>query len=348
MEKILKRRRRPARICLLALALVTGPCLAGSDLSASARPSPQLFAPMIVSGGANDGAPSFAPDGRTLLFERTNGRWSAILESRLIHGTWSAPTLAPFSGTKGSDQQPAFSPDGRYVIFVSSRNSQAASGSRGTHVNHLFRVNRMAGGWSPAVELPAQVNISNRVFKPSVAANGDLYFMSSADSNPSPKWRLFVARWSGSGYVKAQPLAFSGPDDGDVDPFVAPDQSFLVFSSNTRSVLKDGHEHLFVVHARGMGWSGADALRYDGDDIGADDGEAQVDPARNWLYFTSSRTLPMSKKRDRTTAEQDLLRMQAWDNGNNNVWRLPMSAMLQQHGAASGRADTASAIAPER
>jgi hypothetical protein len=54
---------------------------------------PQIFAPGVISGTANDGPPAFSPDGNTIFFTRTNGAWGAILESHKINGSWSKPAL---------------------------------------------------------------------------------------------------------------------------------------------------------------------------------------------------------------------------------------------------------------
>ena len=68
-------------------------------------------------------------------------------------------------------------------------------------------------------------------------------------------------------------------------------------------------------------------LRYDGDTQGAADGEANVGPG-GLLYFTSSRTIPIAKNRDRAAMRGDLARMDIWDNGNTNVWTLPLAPYL--------------------
>jgi Tol biopolymer transport system component len=322
-----------------ALASVELMMLATVSMSAEAeapiRATPEIFAPGVISAAATDGAPTFSPDGRTLFFERTNSRWTAILESRRTKEGWTRPVLAPFSG-ETTDQQPALSPDGKYLVFVSARPLPSHDGRPTKFANHLYRVDRTPKGWTTARELPPEVNISNRVFKPSVAANGDLYFMSDIGSGGPPKWRLFQSRRNGETYEPAQALPFSGPDDGDVDPFIAPDQSYLIFSSNTRGAVKDGHEHLFLVLREGNGWSPVRSIRYAGDDWGSDDGEAQVSPDGRWLYFTSSRIVPMARVRDRLTVVKALRLMDIWDNSNSNVWRLPMSAILGIPPSAGG------------
>jgi hypothetical protein len=69
-----------------------------AEVSISFAPTPQVLAPGVVSGPANDGSPAFSPDGNTIFFTRSAANWSAIVESHKIHGQWSHPTLAPFSG----------------------------------------------------------------------------------------------------------------------------------------------------------------------------------------------------------------------------------------------------------
>jgi Tol biopolymer transport system component len=310
--------RRIALLILLAFAPAA---------ARAAPPTPQIFAPGVISGPASDGAPTFAPDGRTLFFERTNNAWAAIVMSRRVGGRWSAPALAPFSGPY-SDQQPALSPDGRYVVFESRRPDPTSPPDKPRMTAHLYRADLNAGRWSEPQALPETVNFARRVFKPSIARNGDLYFMADTGPGGPPQWRLFVSRYAGGRYGKAEPLAFSDGRYGDVDPYIAPDQSFLIFSSKDRPPFDDGHEHLFIVTRQGDAWSPPRAMRYAGDEPGADDGEAQVSPDGRTLYFTSGRLMPVKPPRARAAIARDLARMQTWDNSNNNVWTLPLAPYL--------------------
>jgi hypothetical protein len=66
--------------------------------TAGALPTPELFAPGVISSPANDGSPTFTPDGNTLFFMRSTAGWSVILESHRVNGRWSMPQVAPFSG----------------------------------------------------------------------------------------------------------------------------------------------------------------------------------------------------------------------------------------------------------
>lgn len=313
-------RIRTIGFALCPIWLVPGALCAQAPDSAP-LPRPELFAPGIVSGGANDGAPTFSPDGETLFFERSNGKWAVVLSSKWSGRSWTRPVLAEFSG-EYSDQQPAYAPDGRYLIFVSTRPVKEACTGCATRTSHLYRVDRTARGWSLPRELPKQVNMADRVFKPSIAANGDLVFMANVATQGPAKWRLFRSTFSNGAYSAAEPLPFSGADDSDVDPYVAPDESYIVFSSSHRSGNANGHEHLFLVRRQAAGWSVPKPI-HDAGEGDFDDGEASVSPDGKWLYFTSSRVTNGAVRRDRVGANAALAQMASWDNSNNNVWRIP-------------------------
>ena len=299
-----------------------------AEIQSPTLQTPRVFGPGVISGPSNDGAPTFTPNGRTLLFERSNASWSTILVSHRVGDHWSTPEIAPFAGPS-SDQQPAFSPDGRYLIYASSRArpSSAAPSAPLELVTNLWRVERSSGGWSQPIRLPDEVNISKRVFKPSIAANGDLYFMSDEGTGGgAPKWRLYRAEFAQGGYRRAAPLSFSDGRFPDVDPYVAPDQSYVVFSSKgRRQPQDDDHEHLYIVRRNGVTWGPVMPLRYAGDDRGYDDGEAQVGPDGDTLYFTSGRSEPIHRSRTRAQMLDDFAQLESWDNGNNNVWTLSLA-----------------------
>jgi len=304
-----------------------------ANATAVAAPlTPQLFAPGVISGPSNDGAPTFSPDGRELMFERSSGRRTFLLVAQQRGGQWAEPRLAPFVEAGTSNQQPAFSADGRQVVFVSNtlRGEHEAAGTK--HPAHLVRVQRQGAGWSAPQELPAEVNISPRVFKPSLAANGDIYFMS--DIGPGapqpPQWKLFKARRDGDAWAKAEQVTLPGTSQDDVDPCIAPDQSYLIFSSKGRAPRDDGHEHLFIAWRDGDHWREPVAIRYDGDDWGGDEGEANLGPGGR-LFFMSDRIAPARRQDgERSPPTAAYADMQQWNNGNANVWTLDLAEVLRR------------------
>lgn len=288
-----------------------------SLLLASVLAAAQIFAPGVISGPANDGSPTFTPDGKTLFFTRSGTGAGFILESHRENGGWSAPQIAPFSGV-WNDQHPTMSPDGSYLVFVSTRPVPGVA----QHVAHLWRVDRRGDGWSDPVHLPTEVNIGPRIFAPSIAADGTIYFLSIGAHRT---FQLYSARRAGDGYAPAQPLPFSSPATADVDPEIAPDQSFLIFASSGRRP-GDTNEHLYIARRSGDAWTAPVALRYPGDDDngGSNDNEPNLAPDGRTLYFASDRTLPATLPRTPQRAQDDLARIEAWDNGNTNVWTITL------------------------
>jgi WD40-like Beta Propeller Repeat len=159
-------------------------------------------------------------------------------------------------------------------------------------------------GWSTPMPLPDTVNISKQIYAHSVAANGDIYFMASAEPHgQNPRWRLYRAARMVDGYARAEALPFSDGSSSDVDPYIAPDQSYLVFASGNRRE-PTGHEHLFIAFHRGAEWGPIIPIRYQGDEQAQDDNYPNVSADGKLLYFDSTR------------------------GGITNIWTLPLKFYL--------------------
>jgi Tol biopolymer transport system component len=306
---------------IIAIVMI-GLCAAFARPAAAALPTlaaPQIFAPGTISIGANDGAPTFSPDENRLLFARSAANWGIILESERDHGRWSKPRIAAFSG-RWSDWAPEFSPDGRYLVFVSIR---------ADHHANLWRVDRTAMGWGVPVRLPDTVNRGPSIWKSSVVADGSIYFVSiDAKGNK----RLYSSRYAAGAYQQAQPLSFSDGAHGDVDPEVAPDESFMVFASSGRAA-GTAQDHLFIVFHAGGAWGTPIPIRYAGDDLNgrSTDNEPHLSPDQRTLYFSSDRTVSARFPRTLRQAQHDLEQVAAWGNvGNNNVWSVPLAPLLEK------------------
>ena len=296
--------------------------------------SPRLFGPGVISGPANDAAPAFASDGKTVYFFRSNGSDYDILVSHLNAGRWSKPMIAPFSG-RWRDLEPAMAPDGSYMIFASSR--PAAHGGKQidgswSGQNHpgkggnLWRVDRKGKSWSEPVRLPDSINRSNAVFSPSIAADGTIYYMEA--SGEGNKFRLYCAQFRNGRYETPEPLPFTAGHDGGVDPAVAPDQSFLVFSSVRPPAAAD-QQDLFIAFHKDGEWSEPVHLP---DEINryASIIETHLGSDGHTLYFTSSYVVPAPYPKDAAAAAQGLKEMRDWNNGLGNIWQVDLTPYLRK------------------
>lgn len=292
----------------------------------------EIFAPGVISGPANEAAPAFTPDGGAVYFFRSNGEDYDILVSRLRAGQWSNPEIAPFSG-RWRDLEPAMAPDGSYLIFASNRpalgggkpidGSWSGKDYPGKGGN-LWRVDRRGFGWSEPARLPETINRSSTVFSPSIAADGTLYFMEAAGEGKH--FHLFSSALRGGRYQPPQPLAFTLDAYRDVDAAVAPDQSFIVFSSN-RPPSPAGQLNLFVAFRDGGQW-GQPILLPETVNKYAGIIESRLGPDGHTLYFTSRYVMPAAYPKDSDTALRGLQEMAGWNDGLDNIWRIDISPYL--------------------
>jgi hypothetical protein len=291
--------------------------------------APEIFAPGVISGPENDGSPTFSPDGQTLFFTRRAAHWTVILESHKTAGQWSKPKVASFSG-EWPDSSPSMSPDGSYIVFESQRPiSEPKPGELKPHaVSNLWRVDRAGQDWGKPTRLPDSVNIGSAIWKPSIAADGTVYLTFIDDKGNK---RLYASTFKNGKYEAAQPLSFSDGTTFDVDPEISPDGSFLVFCSSGRLAGND-KDLLYITRRTGDAWGPVTPLRYAGDQkpygFSTDD-EPHLGPDHTTLYFSSDRTVPVHFPRSYAQAEQDLDRMEIWDNANSNVWSISLSPWLK-------------------
>ncbi|MBW8759468.1 MAG: PD40 domain-containing protein [Burkholderiales bacterium] len=288
-----------------------------SAAAMAASPLPEIVAPGVISGPSNDADASVTPDGAALVFARDG----AILVAERSPAGWSTPRIAPFSG-RWMDAQPTLAPDGSALVFVSNR--PLAEGDAKHPAGNLWRVERHGAAWGEPVHLPAAVNRGPSIWGPSVAADGSVWFMDRvAGKGPFKLWR---AQRRDGAWAEPVLQALGDPAMQQVDPAVAPDESFIVFSAKHPDT--DEHERVYIAWRDGAGWGPAIDLGEPVNLPGSDSNESRLAPDGRTLYFTSDRQTPAHWPRSSAQAEADLARSAAWDNGNQNVWRVSLAPWL--------------------
>jgi Tol biopolymer transport system component len=324
-------RHRPA-LRWLALACLLA-CHAG--VRAVGANAPEIVSPGVLSGPAHDSAPAFSPDGREVVFTRSSSSLSTILVSHRLGRDWSEPAIAAFSG-EWLEMEPAFSPDGRFLVYASNRPDEDGGAPIDGFFNgvarpgkgaRLWRVDRLPHGWSRPRLLPPEINDGHAVYAPSVARDGSLYFMKPGADG---RFQVFRAQAEGAGFRPAERMSFNEAGAASVDPAVAPDESFIVFSSNRRPAR--GMD-LFIAYRQGDGWGCAIHLGEAVNSAGSD-AEARLSPDARTLYFASDRTGEVAFPSTRRRTEAALKRMHDWDNGNYNIWRVDLGPWLAREEGA--------------
>jgi len=254
----------------------------------------------------------------------SNGTENVIVTSRVANGKWTPPMTAEFSGY-WRDLEASMAPDGSYLVFASNRpatdGGAALDGNYGGAVQsgrggNLWRVDRRGAGWSKPVRLPETINASTSVFSPSVVADGSLYFMKA--SPETGRFQIYRSQFTNGQYAPAERVSFSDEQWSNVDPAVAPDESFAVFSSN-RPPTADKDIDLFIVFRKNGTWGEPTTL---GPHVNSPSREieARLSPDTRTLFFASNRIVA-------TPAGSPVAvdRIRTWNNGLMHIWRADLS-----------------------
>lgn len=203
--------------------------------------TPKLFAPGMVNTGAVELNSVFSPDGNEFFFTRMvggpgeqknyPGKGRLILfHSKYSYGGWSAPkTLRLYPDAPhiwAADM--SLSPDGQSLYFMGPFEPETG----GAGDLNIWVSKKVDGKWQTAEPLPSPLNTEAEEVYSSVTSDGSLYFTSYAnDDGAGARDGLHRAQAKGDGGFET-PVPVQIPGGNSVgDTFVAPDESYLIFSS---------------------------------------------------------------------------------------------------------------------
>lgn len=244
---------------------------------------PVIFAPGIISvdSTVEHGYPSISPDGNTIFWQsnlRHKEKETEIFHKvmRRVNGQWTEPENSPYGG------MPAFSPNGKKIIFTSPETDKEKG---------LLMVTKKGKNWGE----PESLNLISRfpelkyLYGPSITNNGTLYFFGHAEGLGSMNnYGIYRSELINGIYAKPEllpPTINAAEGVLNWTPFIAPDESYLLFSSGRQSMDKYG-SGIFICYRRPDGsWTEAINL---GKSInsGRQERFPYVSPDGKYLFFT--------------------------------------------------------------
>ncbi len=192
--------------------------------------TPEIFASDIICTDAPEGCSSFSNDGNLFMFVRSGSNNPGIFIMEQVNGIWTKPQLASFSAGK-FDWDFMLAPDDRHV-FVSSGRPVKEGGDPLLGGHQIWVSKRNGNKWTNAKLLKYPVNLGVHDSYPSITTDGTLYFFSRR-SGGNGDADIYRCKNIYGKYDNVENLG--APINGiysDLDPFIAPDESYLIFCSD--------------------------------------------------------------------------------------------------------------------
>ncbi len=229
---------------------------------------------------------AFTPDGKEYYYNaQQEGNWT-IFVTKEISGKWSKPEPIWFTEDY-TDRDFTISPDGKKIFFGSNRPLEDGTSNRNSL--DIFVTERLPDGkWSAPKNLGSPVNTDRGENYPSVSRNGNLYFFSQRELGVG-LCDLYVSKFADNKYLPPEYLSSRvNSTKHDWDSFIAPDESYIIFSSLDREDTIGGQDLYISFRSENGLWTQAVNM---GDRINSVSGEIcpSVSSDGKYLFFTSRR-----------------------------------------------------------
>lgn len=198
---------------------------------------------------------AFTADGKEFYYNAYHeGSW-AIFMTKVVGGQWTRPAPMPF--TSGyTDRDFTMSPDGNKILFGSNRPQR--SGSSLSESLDIYVTERLPyDQWSEPKNMCHPINTNRSENYPSVARNGNLYFFTHRDDGLGG-CDIYLSRCVDGRYQPPENLGASiNSDKHDWDAVIAPDEDYIIFSSQDRPD-SIGRQDLYISYKKEDGdWTEA-------------------------------------------------------------------------------------------
>jgi hypothetical protein len=309
--------RNKILLFILSVILVISGCKERADFPVLKGPylgqeppgkTPEIFAPGIVSTGFPELFTYFTPDAKEVYFQLWKVPFPVIIFMKEENGQWTKPAVAPFSGRYFAKF--CLSPDGNSIVLTSSEPGSGRGDPTKKYTTRILK--RTENGWSD----PVFIEQTCGALAPTISAQGNLYFFFEV-SLPE-KSDIYVSQYRDGAYAAPVRLSDSvNSEFYEVDPFIAPDESYLIFCRDGDGL---GATDLFISFRKANGsWSEAQNM---GEKINsaAIDLCPSVSPDGKYLFFSSDRNNHRSYSETPLTYEQKIEILSSPGNGLSDIY----------------------------
>lgn len=184
-----------------------------------------LLAPDTISTGDVFGL-TLTPDNRTAYYVKSYGGRDTlhIFETRLQGLQWKKPRRVQLLTGTAAYIDPFISPDGQYLLFNSNEGNQPGNFD-------VYLAKRKGSGWSRPRKIEGDINSDSSDFYATMARNGNIYFASMRQGG-SGGVDIWMSEYRNNKYLPSRNVGPRINSSGhDSNPYIAPDESFLIFYS---------------------------------------------------------------------------------------------------------------------
>jgi Tol biopolymer transport system component len=246
---------------------------------------PSLFSPGVVSTSANEVNSVFTPDGLEFYFSRFEpGSGYTIMMMREEGGVWTAPQVAPFSGSY-SEVDMFITMDGQRLYYISKRPIE--KGAERSLGYQIWVMERNDGGWGDPRHLGPSINFGTRQLYPTLGRDETLCFSSRGEDGDDSD--IYLSRYVSGQFAEPENVGLAvNSSYEETDALIAPDGSFMIFTSVDRPEGLGGGDLYISFQNEDGSWNQAQNM---GDRLNTESNEFSpiLSPDGNYFFFTSGR-----------------------------------------------------------
>lgn len=308
------------KTCIFLASILLIQMAYGQDKNKAIPFLPEIFGELQ---NVRDLTISNAEDEAYFTVQSPLGEVSPILMIKKNGSLWEKPEVASFSG-KFNDLEPFLSPDGLRLFFASNRPFNENDKAKDYDIWYVERKD-LASGWSVPVNMGNTINTEYDEFYPSVSERNNLFFTSDYP-NSKGKDDIYMSSWKDKDYITPISLSDAINSEGyEFNAFVAPDESFLIFSGYNRADGLGSGDLYISFKSEDNTWSIAK-------NMSAEVNSKQMDycPYINTktgiMYFTSKRSSVTQK--DFSTMERLIHEINKYENGLSKIYQVSIKEII--------------------